>query len=106
MWYIFPQIKGLGFSFTAREFAIESIEEAQAYLKDPLLKGRLLECSQLLLNIEVKSAKDILGSPDDLKLRSSMTLFAHANKEECIFQQVLDKYYQGEMDHRTLSLLD
>lgn len=106
MWYIFPQINGLGFSFTAKEYAIQSLQEAQAYLDDTLLNGRLTECSELLLKIENRTALEILGSPDDLKLRSCMTLFAQITDQSSVFRQVLDKYFQGEMDPLTLSQLD
>lgn len=105
MWFVFPQIDGLGSSPTAKEYAIKCREEALAYLEDPLLGDRLRECSQLALNIEGKTATEILGSPDDLKLRSSMTLFAEVAGENPVFQQVLDKYYDGEADPLTLSLL-
>lgn len=109
MWFIFPQIKGLGHSYIAQEYAIHSIEEACAYLADPLLGGRLKECCQLLMDVEGKSALEVLGSPDDLKLRSSITLFIlacnHGNLDKSIFTNVLEKYYQGEMDPLTLSQL-
>lgn len=106
MWYIFPQIKGLGFSYTAKEYAIKSLKEAQAYLDDTLLNGRLNECCGLLLSIENRSAREILGSPDDLKLRSCMTLFATVSENNSVFHQVLVKYYKGELDPLTLSQLD
>ncbi|WP_196137634.1 DUF1810 domain-containing protein [Aliikangiella sp. G2MR2-5] len=112
MWYIFPQIQGLGSSSTARKFAITCREEAVAYLSDPLLKGRLIECCRLLLAVKEKSARDILGYPDDLKLCSSMTLFAQVAKQnentrqtEAIFQQVLNRFYHGKPDPITLNKL-
>jgi uncharacterized protein (DUF1810 family) len=106
MWFVFPQLDGLGYSPTARHFAIRSREEAEAYLADPVLGLRLRECCAALLAIEGRSAHDILGSPDDLKLRSSMTLFAAVAPEDSVFRQVLDRYYDGEPDPRTLELLD
>jgi len=105
MWFIFPQIKGLGQSSTAQEFAIQSSDEALAYLQDTLLGGRLNECCQLMLTVENKTAAEILGYPDDIKLRSSMTLFDAVSEHESIFRQVLDKYFKGEADQLTLTIL-
>ncbi|MEM7591823.1 MAG: DUF1810 domain-containing protein [Cyanobacteria bacterium P01_A01_bin.83] len=104
MWYIFPQLDGLGRSATARHYGIKSIEEARAYLNHPILGKRLLECANAILNIEGKSALEILGYPDDLKLKSSMTLF-DCVASDTIFVSVLDKYFSGEQDHKTLQLL-
>ena len=105
MWYIFPQIDGLGYSPTAKHYAIKSKAEAQGYLEHPVLGARLVECANILLDLEGRSASQIFGSPDDLKLRSSMTLFAAVNSQEPVFAQVLEKYYQGNHDSRTIELL-
>ena len=104
MWFIFPQFEGLGRSPTAKKYSIKSREEAEAYLAHPLLSERLIECCQLLLNVENKSTYEILGYPDDVKLQSSMTLFKIVSNES-IFQKVLDKYFEGEEDIRTIELL-
>jgi uncharacterized protein (DUF1810 family) len=106
MWYIFPQIAGLGHSSTARRFAIVSLNEAKAYWQDPLLRGRLALCCQLLLKIRDKSASEIFGYPDDIKLRSSMTLFAGINPVNSIFHQVLERFFDGQPDPLTLKLLE
>ena len=106
MWYIFPQIAGLGFSSTAQYYAIRDISEARAYLQDPILRSRLLEISQALLEQSGHDAEAILGWPDNLKLRSSMTLFLHADPSIPVFQKVLDKYYGGLEDEHTVALLD
>jgi uncharacterized protein (DUF1810 family) len=106
MWYIFPQIDGLGHSPTSKHYAIKSKEEALQYLKHPVLGTRLLECVKIILDIEGRSASEIFGSPDDLKLRSSMTLFAYVTNTEPMFAHVLDKYFQGKRDIRTLNLLE
>ena len=103
MWFVFPQIAGLGASATAQRYAIASIDEARAYLADPVLGPRLIECASALLAVEGRSAEQILGFPDDLKLRSSMTLFARAAPEIEVFQQVLDHYYDGKPDPQTLN---
>ena len=105
MWFVFPQVAGLGHSLMAQHFAIGSLEEARAYLDDPLLGPRLRECAQALLEISGKSATDILGSIDAIKLRSSMTLFLRAAPEEPIFAQVLERYYGGATDDMTDALL-
>ncbi len=104
MWFIFPQIKGLGRSETARFYAIDNLQEAQAYLEHPLLGKHLLEISEALLGIEGKSAHEIFGSPDDLKLRSSMTLFAAASPHHHVFQKILHKFFDTP-DLRTLEIL-
>lgn len=107
MWYIFPQIDGLGFSPTSRRYAMKSIEEARAYLDHPLLGKRLVECSEAVLAVEGRSASAIFGYPDDMKLNSSMTLFAVvAEDPESIFVRILEKYFQGERDSRTLRILE
>jgi uncharacterized protein (DUF1810 family) len=104
MWFVFPQIAGLGSSPTAQRYAIASLDEARAYLAHPVLGPRLRECARALLAVEGRSARDILGHPDDLKLRSSMTLFARAADDPALFQAVLDRYYDGP-DPLTLKLL-
>lgn len=104
MWYIFPQIKGLGHSSTAEYFAIESMAEAEAYIKHPVLSKRLLEISEALLEIDSNDASEIFGYPDDLKLRSSMTLFSIISRKT-VFKRVLDKFFDGEIDQRTVELL-
>lgn len=105
MWFIFPQIDGLGYSSTAKFYAIKSQGEAKAYLNHPLLGKRLVECADALLNIEGKSAAEVFGFPDDLKLRSSMTLFSHVSESNSVFFQVLERYYEGQPDQQTLELL-
>jgi len=104
MWFIFPQFAGLGSSPAAQEFAIKSLDEARAYLAHAVLGPRLIECTEALLAMEGRMAHDIFGSPDDLKLRSSATLFAAVSGEGSLFQRVLEKYFQGEPDERTLQL--
>ncbi|HTD05073.1 DUF1810 domain-containing protein [Undibacterium sp.] len=101
MWFIFPQLKGLGRTETARYYGIASLEEARAYLNHPILGPRLLECTHLVLQIEGRNVHQILGSPDDLKLRSSLTLFAAAATENALFFDALDKFYDGEPDPLT-----
>lgn len=107
MWYIFPQFKGLGFSETARFYSIQSIDEARNYLAHPILGERLKEISLVLLNLgENYSANSIFGYPDDLKLKSSMTLFSAVNySDEKIFSCVIDRFFNGQLDEKTLSLL-
>ncbi len=110
MWFIFPQLKGLGVSTTARRFGLSGLEEARAYLEHPLLGGRLRECTRMVLAIEGRTAHEIFGSPDDLKLRSCLTLFAQAAasspaRENQVFGEALAKYYRGEPDPLTLKLL-
>jgi len=102
MWFIFPQIGGLGHSATAVRFAISSRQEAEAYLNHPILGPRLRECTRLLTLVEGRSIEEILGSPDDLKFRSSLTLFARVTPDNRIFQDALDKFYGGEYDALTL----
>jgi uncharacterized protein (DUF1810 family) len=106
MWFVFPQIAGLGHSEMSRRYAIASLEEARAYLDHPVLGPRLLECCQALLSHSGKSAEQILGAIDALKLRSSMTLFLRADPESQVFQQVLDHYFKGEADVATDVRLD
>jgi uncharacterized protein (DUF1810 family) len=106
MWFIFPQIAGLGRSPIAQRYALGSIEEAHAYLGHSILGPRLLECCRAILAIRELSASDILGYPDDAKLRSSMTLFALAAPAQPEFADVLEKYFEGRRDPRTLELLN
>jgi uncharacterized protein (DUF1810 family) len=103
MWFVFPQIAGLGSSPTAQRYAIGSLDEARAYLADSVLGPRLIECASALPAVEGRTAEEILGYPDDLKLRSSMTLFARAAPEVPVFQEVLDRYYDGKPDPQTLN---
>ena len=105
MWFIFPQVAGLGRSTMAQEFALSSLDEATAYLAHPLLGPRLRECTALVAGIEGRSVGEIFGYPDDLKFRSSMTLFARAAPEEPIFALCLQKYFAGEPDPLTLARL-
>jgi uncharacterized protein (DUF1810 family) len=106
MWYVFPQLKGLGFSAMAVRFAIQDLNEAKAYLAHPVLGRRLVEISKAVLECHGNNATDIMGSPDDLKLRSSMTLFSLVPGADPVFEAVLKKYYQGEKDKATLQLLN
>jgi uncharacterized protein (DUF1810 family) len=107
MWFIFPQINGLGHSPTSKHYAIKSIEEARAYLNHPVLGQRLMECAEAVLNVEGRSASAIFGYPDDMKLKSSMTLFASVAEDPCsVFVRVLEKYYLGEQDGTTLRLIE
>ena len=105
MWWIFPQFHGLAASPTSKYYSIKSVAEAKAYLDHPVLGPRLLECAEAVLQIEGRSAAEILGSPDDLKLRSCATLFACVSSQDSVFDRVLDKYYRRERDDRTLRLL-
>jgi uncharacterized protein (DUF1810 family) len=105
MWFIFPQIQGLGHSPMANQFAISSREEAEAYLEHPILGPRLIECTRLVNLVEGRSIGQILGYPDDLKFRSCMTLFAHAAPENHIFRDALQKYFGGEEDRLTIERL-
>jgi uncharacterized protein (DUF1810 family) len=103
MWFVFPQLRGLGSSPTAVRFAISSIDEARAYLGHELLGPRLRECARLLTQIDGRTAEEIFGWPDDMKLRSSMTLFSHAADDNGEFVEVLEKFYGGEEDSATLA---
>jgi uncharacterized protein (DUF1810 family) len=105
MWFIFPQMARLGSSPMARRYAIGSLKEANAYVQHPLLGQRLTECTRLMLGHAHLSAHDILGSPDDLKFRSSMTLFEAATEKGSPFQRALEVFYDGERDQRTIALL-
>jgi len=105
MWFIFPQIKGLGSSTTALKFGIDGLEEAKAYYNHPILGGRLLECVRLLLKIDHPNVDYIFGYPDNLKLKSSLTLFMEATSDP-IFEKTLDHYFNGVKDDHTLRLLN
>ena len=106
MWFVFPQVSGLGSSAMAQLYAIGSLAEARAYLDHPVLGPRLRECTEAILSHSDRTAREILGSPDDVKLRSSMTLFAMAAGPEAVFQRVLDAFFAGEMDTRTVDRLE
>ena len=106
MWYIFPQIQGLGSSGTAMYYAIEDYEEAKAYIENAVTNAHLRESSEALLQLESDDATRVMGWPDDLKLRSSMTLFALAAKENEVFRRVLDKFFDGKLDAQTVDILD
>ena len=105
MWYIFPQLDGLALSPTSKHYAIKSLHEARAYLDHPILGPRLRECAEAVLRVEGRSAREIFGSPDDLKLRSCATLFAYVSPPGSVFDCLLTKYYQGRRDDKTLDLL-
>jgi uncharacterized protein (DUF1810 family) len=105
MWFVFPQLKGLGHSAMAQRYGIGSLAEARAYLAHPVLGPRLADCTALVNRVEGSSAHDIFGSPDDMKFRSSMTLFAMAQPDAPQFRQALDKYFDGAPDPRTQELL-
>ena len=105
MWFVFPQLEGLSLSATSRKFAISSLEEAIAYLEHPLLGPRLRQCTELVNSTSGKTIKQILGPTDSLKFRSSMTLFAHATKENSVFESALQKFFDGQYDHLTLERL-
>jgi uncharacterized protein (DUF1810 family) len=104
MWYIFPQIAGLGYSEMAKRYAIKDMSEATAYLMDPVLSTRLIEISRALLNLSGDNATQVMGSPDDLKLRSSMTLFSLVPNADPVFERVLKKFFDGEKDDATIKL--
>lgn len=105
MWYIFPQYEGLGFSSTSRRYAIKSLAEAEAYLRHPVLGPRLLECAEAAVRVDGRSASEVFGSPDDMKLRSCATLFACVSPPGSVFERLLDRYFRGERDGTTLRLL-
>jgi uncharacterized protein (DUF1810 family) len=105
MWFVFPQLSGLGHSPMARRYAITSLEEARAYLDHPLLGPRLLECTLLVNQVRGRSAFEVFGSPDDRKFQSSMTLFALARPAEAAFREALDRFYAGAPDHVTVTAL-
>ena len=105
MWYIFPQIDGLAVSSTSRRYSIKSLDEARAYLAHPILGPRLLECAEAVFGVEGRSASEIFGFPDDMKLKSCATLFAAVSPKGSVFERVLGKYYAGERDERTVELV-
>ena len=108
MWFVFPQIQGLGSSEMAVRYAISSIEEAKAYLEHPVLGQRLRECAEIVVGVEGKTAEEIFGYPDNLKFHSSMTLFAQAaeiSEEDLVFSRALDKYFDGREDAGTMERL-
>jgi uncharacterized protein (DUF1810 family) len=105
MWYIFPQIQGLGWSMMSKRYAISSKNEAEAYLEHPILGPRLRQCAQLVMNAEGHTIEEIFGYPDDLKFRSCMTLFAEVAGDADIFRAALRKYFDGELDPLTLDIL-
>lgn len=105
MWFVFPQIEGLGSSPTARHYALRSLAEARAYLAHPVLGPRLRQCVETVTAVRTRSAAAIFGSPDDMKLRSSLTLFVEAAPDEAVFQRGLDRFFSGEADPLTLARL-
>jgi uncharacterized protein (DUF1810 family) len=105
MWFIFPQIDGLGSSPTARHYAIRSLDEADAYLAHTVLGSRLIECTDLVNSVEGNSLRQIFGSPDDMKFHSSVTLFSLIEPRRSAFEKALDKYFDGELDERTITIL-
>ena len=105
MWFIFPQIKGLGRSPTARFYAISSLEEAVAYVRHPVLGSRLIDCTQLVVMTEGKEIEQIFGEIDAMKFKSSMTLFLQASPGDMLFERALEKYFGGELDEKTLNRL-
>lgn len=105
VWYIFPQIKGLGNSSQSKYYAINDLDEAKAYLAEPILCKHLIEICEALLSLDTNNATEVMGKLDDIKLKSSMTLFDAATESLDVFQKVLDKYYDGKKDYRTLGIL-
>jgi uncharacterized protein (DUF1810 family) len=105
MWFIFPQLIDLGESAMSRQYGIHSLAEASSYLAHPVLGARYRECCQALMNVRGKSARDIFGSPDDMKFQSSLTLFAETAPDEILFFNLLEKYFDGEADEATLEKL-
>lgn len=105
MWYVFPQFDGLGSSSTSRRYAIRRLAEARDYLGHPVLGPRLVECCEAVIGVEGRSAAEVFGSPDDLKLRSCATLFAAVSPPGSIFERLLDKYFGGVPDSQTLDLI-
>jgi len=105
MWYIFPQVQGLGFSETSRFYAIKDLDEAEAFLQHPILGSRLIAICNALLGLQSNNANQIFGSPDDVKLKSCMTLFAALSNSDPVFGLVLDKFFNGRKDQKTLQLI-
>ena len=106
MWYIFPQLAALGKSYNAKFYGIADLDEARAYIEHPVLGARLRELCEILLGLEKNDPYAVMGSPDDKKLRSSMTLFAHATEDNAVFLAVLDKFFGGKQDGYTLQILN
>lgn len=106
IWLIFPQLRGLGFSPEAEYYGITGLDEAKAYLKNPILRKRLIEATEAILDLRTDYIDDFLPHPDNLKLCSSMTLFSQADSEEKLFQQALDRFYDGQYDEQTLEMLN
>ncbi len=106
MWFVFPQVIGLGRTPVAEKYSIKSIEEAKAYIAHPVLWARLQECTKLVVNIVGRTANQIFGFPDDLKFRSSMTLFNHVAEDKKIYKDAIVKFYDGEKDHLTIEILE
>jgi uncharacterized protein (DUF1810 family) len=106
MWYIFPQIFGLGFSETSKFYSIKSIKEAEEFLRHPLLGKRLIEISNALLQLTTNDAHEIFGSPDDVKLQSSMTLFSILPETDPVFYKVLEKFFKGKKDKKTIDIIN
>jgi uncharacterized protein (DUF1810 family) len=105
MWYVFPQFDGLGHSSTSKHYAIKSAAEAEAYLRHPVLGARLIESVRAAIDVAARSATDLFGSPDDMKLRSSATLFASVSPAGSVFHELLDVYFKGQGDVQTLRLM-
>ena len=105
IWYIFPQIDGLGSTDMTKLYSIKSVQEASAYLEHPLLGKRLIESCEILLNLDVPSISDVMGFPDDLKLRSSMTLFEYVSEPKSIFKKVLMRYFDNDLDKASLEVI-
>lgn len=105
IWFIFPQMKGLGYSEASMHYGIGSLEEASAYLRHPVLGPRLVQCTQAVNALDDRTIHEIFGSPDDMKFRSSMTLFARAAEDDAVFRAALDKYFGGKPDPLTMELL-
>jgi uncharacterized protein (DUF1810 family) len=105
MWFVFPQLRGLGFSAMAQHYGIESMAEARAYLRHPVLGARLAECTQLVLDVKGRSLHQVFGSPDDMKFRSSMTLFREAGEAGSVFAQAIERCCEGRADEQTLQML-
>ena len=105
IWFIFPQMKGLGSSAQANFYGIGSFDEATAYMRHPTLGPRLVQCTELVNQVEDRTIREILGAPDDMKFRSSMTLFARAAEDDSVFRAAMEKYFGGQPDRLTLELL-
>ncbi len=106
MWYIFPQLKGLGKSGTSDYYGISNIDEAKAYLSHPILRKNLIEISEALLKLPINNVTEIFGKPDDMKLKSCMTLFSMASEDDKVFDKVLSKFFIGKYDIKTLNILE